>query len=191
MNVLVSGLILFLGIHSLSIVASAWRDRAVARIGLPLWQAGYSLLALIGLVLIVAGYTEARNQTTILYLLPRWTHAIAATLMLPVFTLLIASYLPGAIRTVLRHPMLVAVKLWALAHLIANGSLADVVLFGSILAWAVLDRISLKRRAPRPLRLAPAGRYNDLIAVVVGIALYVVMLQGGHAWLIGVPLVLR
>ena len=191
MSILISGLILFLGMHSISIVAPEWRDRVVARIGLPLWQGAYSVLALIGLVLIVAGYGAARSQPTFLYLLPRWTHAIAETLMLPVFPLLLATYLPGTIRTVTRHPMLVAVKLWAVAHLIANGSVADVLLFGSILAWAVLDRISLKRRPLRPLRTAPAGKFNDLIVVVVGIAIYVAMLNGGHAWLIGVPLGLR
>lgn len=191
MLLLLIGLVLFLGVHSIAIVAPDWRERCVARFGLLGWQAVYSLLAIAGLVLIVFAYADIRNQTPILYFPPRWTHAITGTLMLPVFPLLLASYLPGLIRTALRHPMLVAIKLWALAHLIANGSLADVVLFGSILIWAVLDRISLKRRPQRTPRHFPAGRFNDLIAVIVGITIYVAMLHGGHALLIGVPLDLR
>jgi uncharacterized membrane protein len=130
-----------------------------------------------------------RNQTALLYLLPRWVHAITTTLMLPVFPLLLAAYLPGAIRTATRHPLLIAVKLWALAHLLANGSLADVALFGSLLVWAVAERISLKRRLPRPVPTAPPGRWNDVIAIVGGLILYGFMLHGGHRLLIGMPLV--
>ena len=188
---LVTGLMLFLGVHSVSIVAPEWRDRSVARLGLRPWQGIYAAAALAGLVLIVMGYADARNQTAVVYASPRWMNAISATLMLPVFPLLLAAYLPGIIRTALKHPMLVAVKLWALAHLLVNGSAADVLLFGSILVWAAADRISLKRRPPRRVATAPAGRFNDLIAVVGGIAIYSVMLNGGHAWLVGVPLVLR
>jgi len=191
MTTLITGLILFLGIHSISIVAPAWRNRTAERIGKPAWQGIYSIVAIIGLVLVVRGYAEARGMTPYLYVLPRWIQAVTTTLMLPVFPLLIAAYLPGVIRTATKHPMLVAVKRWAFAHLLANGSVADVVLFGSVLAWAVLERISLKRRVPRPVPSAPARRWNDLIAVVVGILIYSVMLHGGHAWLIGMPLVLR
>lgn len=189
MTTLVIGLVLFLGVHSISIVASDWRNRVVDRIGKGAWQGIYSVVALIGLVLVIRGYAEARGTTPYLYQLPRWIQAVTTTLMLPVFPLLIAAYLPGVIRTAAKHPMLVAVKLWAFAHLLANGSVADVVLFGSILAWAVLDRISLKRRVPRPVPSAPPGRWNDLIAVVAGILIYSFMLHGGHAWLIGMPLV--
>jgi len=189
MTTLISGLVLFLGVHSISIVAPAWRDSAVARIGLRPWQGVYAVIAIVGLILVARGYSEVRNQTALLYLLPRWMHAVTTTLMLPVFPLLLAAYLPGAIRTATRHPMLVAVKLWAFAHLLANGSLADVVLFGSVLAWAVAERISLKHRVARPVPAAPAGRYNDIIAVVGGLVLYGLMLHGGHAWLIGMPLV--
>lgn len=88
----------------------------------------------------------------------------------------------------MRHPMLVAVKLWAFAHLLVNGSPPDVLLFGSVLAWAVAERISLKRRTPRPIRSAPPGRFNDWIALIGGMVLYALMLNGGHAWLIGVPI---
>lgn len=188
MTILVSGLFLFLGVHSISIVAPAWRNVMAERIGLRAWQAIYALVAISGIVLIARGYADVRNQTAFLYVLPRWVNAVTETLMLPVFPLLLAAYLPGGIQELARHPMLVAVKLWAVAHLIANGSVADVVLFGSVLVWAVAERISLKRRKPRPVPGAPPGRWNDVIAVVGGLVLYGIMLNGGHAWLIGMPL---
>lgn len=190
MTTLVIGLILFLGVHSVSIVSPAWRDRAVERIGLRLWQGVYALMAIAGLVLIARGFGEARNATAILYTSPRWMQGITTTLMLPVFPLLLAAYLPGMIRTATRHPMLIAVKLWALGHLLVNGSLAELALFGSVLAWAVAVRISLKRRTPRPVPAAPAGRFNDWIALIGGFVLYAVILNGGHRWLTGMPLVL-
>jgi uncharacterized membrane protein len=191
MTELAAGLILFLGAHSISIIAPAWRDQVAAKIGLRSWQGIYAVIALVGLILIVRGYSDVRNQTAILYQFPRWMQAISSTLMLPVFPLLLAAYLPGMIKTAAKHPMLVAVKLWALAHLLANGSVADVVLFGSVLAWAVADRISLKRRTPRPTPAAPPGRWNDLIAIIGGMLIYAVILNGGHRWLTGMPLILR
>ena len=106
--------------------------------------------------------------------------------MLPVFPLFLAAYLPGRIKTTLKHPMLVAVKLWALSHLLSNGMLADVVLFGGFLAWAVIDRISLKRRPLRPNPSTSPGRFNDFIAIGAGLALYVIFLLWGHEHLIGV-----
>lgn len=189
MTSLIFGLILFLGVHSVSIVAPAGRDRAIERLGPMGWRGLYGVVALAGLFLIVRGYSDVRDQTAILYMFPRWIQAITELLMLPVFPLLLAAYLPGMIRTAAKHPMLVAVKLWATAHLLANGSVADVVLFGSFLIWAVADRISLKRRTARPAPALPAGPWNDWIALVGGIAIYGVMLNGGHAWLIGKPLV--
>ena len=191
MSLLTTGLILFLGVHSISILASGWRDRMLERLGRGLWMGLYSIVAAIGLYLIIRGYGEARNQTVILYQFGRWMHGVSTVLMLPVFPLLIAAYLPGSIRTAAKHPMLVAVKLWALAHLLANGSLADVVLFGTLLTWAVADRISLKRRPARSVPSLRPGPYNDLIAVIAGIAIYGFMLNFGHELLIGMPLVLR
>jgi uncharacterized membrane protein len=179
---------LFLGVHSISIVAPGWRDRTAARVGPGLWQAAYAVVAIAGLVLLVRGYAGLRNQMAPLYVAPGWMYAVTTTLMLPVFPLLLAAYLPGMIRTAMRHPMLVAVKLWAFAHLLVNGSPPDVLLFGSVLAWAVAERISLKRRTPRPIRSAPPGRFNDWIALIGGMVLYALMLNGGHAWLIGVPI---
>jgi uncharacterized membrane protein len=186
MTQLLIGLILFLGIHSLSIVAPGVRDRWAERLGVWTFKAVYSLVALAGFLLVWSGYSLARLEPTLLYVPPAGLRHLSALLMVPVFPLLLAAYFPGWISRVAKHPMLVAVKLWALAHLLANGMLADVVLFGSMLAWAVADRISLKRRAPRANPSAPAWRINDALVVLVGLALYVHFVMGAHARLFGV-----
>jgi uncharacterized membrane protein len=183
---LIAGLVVFLGVHSVAIVSPAFRDRALERLGEGAWKGGYALLSLIGLALIIHGFSQARFAPVVLYSPPIWMHHVAVALMLPVFPLLFAAYLPGRIRTAAKHPMLAAVKLWAFAHLLANGTLADVLLFGGFLAWAVVDRISLKRRPPQALRTASPGRWNDAIAVAGGLALYAVMLLWAHLKLIGV-----
>jgi uncharacterized membrane protein len=183
---LVIGLVAFLGAHSLSIVAPAWRDAQVARRGEGAWKGLYSVVSLVGLVLIVVGYGATRQAPVLLWNPPVWTRHLAALLMLPVFVCFLAAYLPGRIKTALKHPMLVAVKLWALAHLLANGTLADVLLFGGFLAWAVADRISLKRRTPRPVPGAPPGPASDVIAVIAGLAIYAVTVLWAHQWLFGV-----
>jgi uncharacterized membrane protein len=111
---------------------------------------------------------------------------VALLLLVFVFPLLLAAYLPGRIKAITKHPMLVATKLWAFAHLLANGTLADLLLFGSFLAWAVVDRISMKHREQRPLPGAPPSPWNDAIAVVVGLVLYVAFVLRLHVWLFGV-----
>lgn len=186
---LVAGLCLFLGAHSVSIIAQGWRDGMVARIGAPAWRGLYSLVSIAGFVLLVAGYGAARGDPLVLYRPPFGLRYLNLLLMLPVFPLLLATYLPGRIRSAVKHPMLVATKSWATAHLLVNGTLADVILFGAILAWAVTDRISMKWRESRPIGTAPPGRFNDLIAIVGGLALYVAFFEGLHAWLIGIPLI--
>lgn len=185
MTLLILGLVLFLGIHSVSIVAPAWRDAQAARSPLG-WKGIYTVVAIVGFVLIVYGYGEARLSTPLLYSPPTWMRHLSMLLLLPVFPLLLAAYLPGRIKTAAKHPMLAATKLWALAHLLANGTLADVLLFGGFLAWAVADRISLKRRVQRPTLGAPPSAANDLIAIVGGLALYGLFVWRAHAWLIGV-----
>jgi uncharacterized membrane protein len=122
----------------------------------------------------------------LLYNPPFWTRHLTAVLMLPVFPLLFAPYFPGRIKAALKHPMLVAVKLWAVAHLISNGMLADVLLFGAFLAWAVADRISYKHRQQRPLKGAPPAARNDVIVVIVGLAIYALFVFWLHLKLIGV-----
>jgi uncharacterized membrane protein len=186
MGTLILGLVLFLGIHSIAIAAPGLRNRALARLGEGGWKGLYSVLSLAGFVLLVYGYGIARRSPIVLYVPPHFLRHVTFLFMLPVFPLIFAAYLPGRIKSAVKHPMLAGVKFWAFAHLLSNGTLADVVLFGSFLAWAVLDRISLKRRAPVTLRTAPAGRFNDLVAVLLGLGLYAFFIVWGHRWLIGV-----
>lgn len=186
MLVLILGLILFLGIHSLSIVNARLRDDLIARFGEIPWKAVYGLTALIGFYLIVVGYGMARISPINLYEPPTWLRHLNLLLMLPVFTLLLAAYLPGRIQATVKHPMLLAVKIWATAHLLANGTLADILLFGTFLAWAVADRISLKRRVAPPVHGAPPSPINDAIAIVGGIALYLLFMFWLHRVLMGV-----
>lgn len=183
---LIVGLFAFLGSHSISVFANDWRNRTAARLGPNLWRGLYSLVALASFYLLIVGFAAARREPVVLYVPVRWMHDLALLLMLPVFPMLIASGLPGKIRSTLKHPMLVGVKTWAVAHLLANGMLADVLLFGGFLAWAVIVRISLKRRVPRPMRLAPERPYNDLIAIVVGLIIYAAFIMGLHRLLLGV-----
>jgi uncharacterized membrane protein len=182
---LVLGLVLFLGMHSVSIVAPVWRDRTVARLG-NAWRGLYSLVSIASLVLIIWGYGIARQNPVVVYVPPAWTRYVTAVLMLPVFTLFLAAYFPGRIKRSLQHPMLLSVMLWSLAHLITTGTLASVVLFGGFLAWAVADRISYRWRTQRPIPAAPPARLNDAIVVVAGLVLYVVFAHWLHARWIGV-----
>jgi uncharacterized membrane protein len=186
MGILVAGLIVFFAVHSVAIVNEPWRDRVAARIGEGPWRGVYSLISLLGLVLIVWGYGLARLQPVALYAPPTWLRHITLLLMVPVFPLLLAAYLPGRIKATAKHPMLAAVKLWAFAHLLANGMVADVLLFGSFLVWGVVDRISLKHRAERPVPGLPPTRLNDAIAILAGLGLYVAFLFWLHRWLFGV-----
>lgn len=185
MPVLIAGLVIFLGVHSVAIVAPAARDRARARLGEGPWKGAYALVSLLGFGLILYGYHLARQTPVLLYSPPGWMRHVTFLFMLPVFPLLFAAYLPGRIKTAMKHPMLVAVKCWAFGHLLANGLLADVLLFGGFLAWAVVDRISLKRRA-QVIAMAPPGRFNDAIAVILGLAVYVVFIFWAHVRLFGV-----
>jgi uncharacterized membrane protein len=187
MTYLLAGLLVFLGIHSVAIVAPAWRDRTAARLGDPTWKALFSLVSVVGFVMLVHGYGVARSDAPVLYDPPLFMRHVAALVMLPVFPLLLAAYLPGRISTAVKHPMLTATKAWALAHLLANGSAADVLLFGGFLAWAVADRIAAgKRPAARRTPGAPPARWNDAIAVLGGLALYVLFIGWAHQRLFGV-----
>jgi uncharacterized membrane protein len=182
---LVLGLVLFLGMHSVSIIAPAWRDRTAARLG-NAWRGLYALITIAGFIMIIWGYGIARRNPVMLYAPPAWTHYLAAVLMLPVFTLFLAAYLPGRIKDTLKHPMLLSVMLWALAHLIATGTLANVVLFGSFVAWAIADRMSFSWRTQRANPMAPSMKWNDGIAIVAGFALYVIFEHWLHVRWIGV-----
>ncbi|MGD8569438.1 MAG: NnrU family protein [Gammaproteobacteria bacterium] len=186
MGLLIAGLVLFLGVHSVSIINAPWRERMVARVGLLPWQALYAIIAVAGLIMIIRGYSAARLDGVVLYTAPGWLNYVSIVLMVVVFPLLFAAYLPGRIQSAARHPMLAATKIWALAHLLVNGNLADVVLFGALLAWAIADRISMKRRTPLPVPGAPPTRFNDALAVILGLAAYAAFLLGLHQWLFGV-----
>ena len=183
MTLFIVGLALFLGTHSLGILG--WRTKAIERMGEGPYKGLYAVLSMVGFVVLIWGYGEARMTTPVLYTPPTGLRHLALLLMLPVFPLLLATYLPGRIKAAVKHPMLTAVKTWGLAHLLSNGTLADVLLFGGFLAWAVIDRISIKRRGAAAA--APAGSViNDVIAVVFGIGLYVGFIFGIHQWLFGV-----
>lgn len=186
MGIFIVGLVLFLGIHTVSIVAPRWRAGQVARLGEGPWKGLYAGLAAIGLGLLIYGYGVARQAPVVLYTPPTALRHLALLLMLPVFPLLIAAYLPGRIKAATKHPLLLATKLWATAHLLANGSLPDVLLFGGFLVWAVADRISVKRRPAGNTPGAPARPSNDAIASIAGLALYALFVLRAHQWLFGV-----
>ena len=186
MTALVIGLVLFLGVHSISIIAPRWRDSMFSKLGEPVWKGVYSVIAIAGLVLIIWGYGDARATAQAIYQPPYWTRWLAAAFMLPVFPLLLAPYFPGRIKAKLKHPMIIAVKSWAFAHLLVNGTLADVLLFGGFLVWAIADHVSLKRRPERPIRALAPRAVNDVIAIVLGLLIYMALLHGLHLRLIGV-----
>lgn len=187
MQKLVLGLLIFLGVHSIRILLPGLRDRMVARMGAVPWKIVYSVASLIGFVLIVGGYAQARLEPVLLYNPPLWLRHVAALVMLPVFPLLMAAYLPGRIKAAVKHPMLTATKAWAVAHLLSNGMLADVLLFGGFLAWAVFDRISVGKRPSTAVAPSTGPLRNDVIAIVVGLVLYVVFVKWAHLRLIGIP----
>lgn len=190
MTLLVLGLVLFLGTHSFS-MARERRAALIGRIGEGPYKVLYTLLSLAGIVLVSIGYGQYRANGYIpVWDPPVWTRHLALLLVLIAFICFVAAYLPGHIKARLKHPMLAGVKIWAFAHLLANGDLGSILLFGSFLVWAVLARISAKRRdvaAQHGGTAAPAGWRNDILAVAIGTAVYLAFVFWLHPWLIGVP----
>jgi len=188
--VMILGLVLFLGAHTLT-TQRELRARFVESMGEGGYKIGYSLVSIAGLALTVWGFAHYRAAGMVnVWEPPTAFKHIAVALMLPAVILVAASYIRGRIYTTLKHPMLAGVKLWAAAHLLANGDLGSIILFGSILAWAVFDRISLKRRADSGAPPIPVGGpANDLIAVAVGIIAYLALAFAFHPVVIGVPVV--
>jgi len=188
MTWLVLGLAIFLGTHSVRIFAESWRGARVAAMGLNAWKGIYSVASILGFVLLVWGYSVARGTPVVLYSPPVWTKHVAALLTIPAFILLAAAYVPGTrIKRAVGHPMVAGVKSWALAHLLANGTLADVVLFGAFLVWAIADYIAARRRdraAGTVYVVGPITR--DATAVVVGLIAWAVFAFWLHGALIGV-----
>jgi uncharacterized membrane protein len=188
--VMILGLVLFLGVHTLTMQRDL-RGSFIASMGEGGYKAGYALVSLAGLALIVWGFAHYRAAGMInVWYPPKFLKHITVALMLPAVILVAASYIRGRIYTGLKHPMLAGVKLWAAAHLLANGDLGSIILFGSFLAWAVLDRISLKRRTDVGAPPIPVGGLaNDLIAVAVGFVAYLALAFAFHPVVIGVPVV--
>ena len=188
MTILLVGLALFLGIHSVRIFAEGLRTSGIQSMGPLGWKAVYSVVAIAGFVLIVIGYGLTREAPVDLWNPPRWTRHLAALLTLPVFVLVAAAYIPGShIRAALKHPMILGAKAWALAHLLSNGRLGDVVLFGAFLAWAILDYRAARLRDKRDGTTYPAkGVVRDVVVVVVGLAAWAVFAMSLHGTLIGV-----
>ncbi len=190
MTLLVAGLVLFIATHLLRPIAPGLRNSAIAALGKPGWMALHGIASLASLALIAYGFVQAReNGGEMLYFPPKFLSHIALTLMLIASICLVAGFLPaGHIRTKLKFPILVAIKIWALAHLLANGESYSVLLFVTILAWAVILRIILKKRIANGETKLPvfvSAKY-DAISVVIGLALYLVILFKLHEWLIGV-----
>jgi uncharacterized membrane protein len=189
MLLLIAGLILFLGIHSLPMFADK-RSALEEKFGVLGYKALFALVSAIGFVMIIYGYGAARAAgPAIIYDPPFWLRHVTMLFMVPVFIFLVAAYVPCRIKKALKHPMLVAVKLWAFSHLLTNGDLASVLLFGSFLVWAVADRISLKRRGlgGGAVMAKEPGKFSDIFVILIGLGLYVLFAFKLHVLLIGVP----
>ena len=185
---LILGLALFLAPHSVRIVADDWRTARIATMGERKWKLAYTIVSIAGFALIVYGYGQARMAPVVLYTPPVWTKHVAALLTLPAFILITAAYVKGTrIKARVGHPMILGVKVWAFAHLIANGTLADVVLFGAFLAWAVPDYIASRRRDRAAGVAYPPGPVSrDLIAIGAGGLAWAIFGFVLHGPLIGV-----
>lgn len=188
MGVLIAGLMLFLGLHSVRIVADDWRSQVIFRVGTGVWKATYAVLSIVGFVMLCWGYGQARQLPIVLWVPPVATRHVAALLMLLSMVLLVAAYIPeNHLKAKLHHPMLLSIKVWASAHLLANGNLADVLLFGSFLLWAVACYVAARRRDRKTTPVYPPGRKLATFAtVLIGVGAYGVVVVILHALLIGV-----
>jgi len=185
---LILGLAIFIGVHSVRMVADGWRTRIRQRLGEGVWKGLYSLASLAGLALMAWGFDAAREQPVVLWTPPTGMRHVAAVLMLLSFVLLAAAYVPGnGIKSRLHHPMVLGVKVWALAHLLSNGMLAHVLLFGALLVWAVLNFRSARQRDRAAGTVYPVGNWRATsIAVALGVAGWAIFAFGLHGLLIGV-----
>jgi len=188
MTVLIIGLLMFIGVHSVRIVGDDWRAAQIARRGEGAWKGVYSVLSLVGLTLIVIGYGLARQQPIVIYTPPTALRHLAIVLTIPAFILVSAAYVPKTrIKRWVGHPMVLGVKVWAIAHLLANGTLADLVLFGSLLVWAVFNYAAARRRDRAAGTVYPAGSVaNDAKAVVSGLVIWAIFAFWLHRVLFGV-----
>lgn len=189
MTALIAGLAIFLGMHSIHIVAPVWRVAQVKRFGENGWKGIFSLASVIGFVLLVWGYGQARMDPVVLWEPARGLRHLSALFMLPAFILLVAAYVPGnRIKAAIGHPMSASVKLWAFAHLLANGNLADALLFGTFLLWGVMSFVTGRKRDRISGKIYPVGSASrTLITIIVGTAIFALFSGYLHVRLIGVP----
>lgn len=191
MTIMIIGLLIFLGAHSVHIVAGDWRRAQIAKLGEGPWKGLYSLVSVVGLALAIWGFGMTRTDPVFVWFPPAGMVHLVALLMIPAFILLVATYVPGnTLRARLKHPMLLSVKIWAFAHLLANGRLGDIIFFLAFLAWATLAfRAARQRDRAMPDTGGPAATSlgADVATVVVGLVAYVLFAFYLHAWLIGVP----
>jgi len=194
MSLLLLGLVLFLGCHSVRVFGEKWRLKTQLRLGDKMYKGLYSLASMVGFVLIVYGFSVVRLDSPVLWLPPVAMRHVASLLMLFSMILLVAAYVPhNAIKDRLHHPMVLSVKVWALAHLLANGRLADLILFGAFLAWSVLNFRAARQRDRAVENLTTASDALEAVAspstmkvMVIGALVWALLLLGGHAWLFGV-----
>lgn len=190
MMALILGLLLFLGAHSVRIVAEPWRSRLIERLGPLGWRGAFSLLSLAGLALVIWGFGLARHGSMQLWSAPLWARHLTALLTLLAFILIAAAEVPGnRIKAVVGHPMIAGVTLWAFGHLLANGSLAAALLFGAFLLWAVVDFASLRSRDRAAAKVYPAPdgiTVRDAIVLLAGTGAWALFAFVLHGWLIGV-----
>ncbi len=190
MFVMITGLVLFIGMHSVRIFAEDWRTRQIAARGENVWKGVYTVISLVGLVLIVWGFGLARESPVPVWDPPVWLRHLALLLNAVAFFLAVQNARPiGPVTARLGHPMVLGVQVWAFAHLMANGNLADIILFGSILAWAVANFSAARRRDRQAGTVHVAGPWrNDLVPGAVGLVLWAAIVWGLHEWLIGVSI---
>ena len=186
---LIAGIILFLAVHSIRVVAPDFRERMINNLGEMKWRGIYSLASIAGIVVLVWGYGQARYDNVFLYSPPVWMNHLQSLLMLIAFVFFVASIVPDShIKKAVGHPALLSVKIWAVGHLLVNGDLASLLLFGSFLAWAVITLISAKRREDATLTGDPKVR-NDIVVVTGGVVLWALFVFWLHELLIGVPVI--
>ena len=188
MSALILGLLMFLGMHSARILAEGWRSQVVERQGAAVWKIMYTLVSLAGFGLIIWGYGHTRMAPQLLWASPLWTRHLAGLLLLLAMVLLVAAYVPrNGIKARVHHPMVLSVKLWALAHLLANNTLADLLLFGSFLLWSVLDFRSARQRDRAAGTVYATGSWTGTLAtLVIGAALWAALAFWLHALAFGV-----
>jgi uncharacterized membrane protein len=188
MALLVLGLIIFIGVHSTRIFADGWRTQMIQRIGAVPWKGLYALLSLVGFVVLVIGFRQARAESLVLYTTPAWMKHVTAVLMMVAMVLFVAAYVPrNWFKARWHHPQVLSVKVWAVAHLLAVGVLVDVVLFGALLFWAVLSFSAARRRdRANAVVYAPPNAMGTAVAIALGLLAWSVFALLLHGPLIGV-----